>query len=635
MTKKWEERREHIMEIASVTGMTLRELQERMFKYYNFKASLRSYKRILSRWGIQLHRQRFIFPTAGAVKKTGSGNISAALDEFVTKLYLDYHTDKESLAQIQAVFGLKLSKRALHYRRKRLCLKRPRLPTDVAKSRAQAAESQYNVYYESKGSVNGIPNKTQSETLSAESEEDSESGSAATRDSFDASSHKSLSPPSLTSKEQTSYYMDGSIESAPHPVMSSVNGYDQIASQSLYMQAPTVNPHMNLPQSGMYIPKHTLVAHETNVVLQPTNGDGHAIVEYPSYVELESSQSSASTIPPDVAHYEQTVQLEGVPHYQTGNMVGYAHVGVHDQQHPEEGPEMSHQQYSSHENSAPLSLPSDVTYNTGKSMAHMLHDDPHTVNAAMNYVSANHLLNLHVPEGSTGISHYDATVSCPMPYPETSTNDASLHQLDPKVYYYHALPGQEHDQHNLHPSCSSYANGAPVIMQASLSLGGVNHVYADEHGCAQGMNHVQDYDHATAGGMHEHLVLHKEHAYEQYPTNMNLSLQQVDHALSMDANHDLHQQATTMDSVPDTTINDLPLKKHFVPEAYSTLPVSIYSDQTIFLHSDPATQSHFESSNTRFPFLSHAHDTGFSKPELFHEHPLSHHPLPPETLRSI
>lgn len=81
---------------------------------------------MLARWGIRVHRQRFVSPrTEEAAARTASGDVSKALDELVTQLFHARQSDKDSLAQIEANFGLKLSKRALHYRRKRLALKRP------------------------------------------------------------------------------------------------------------------------------------------------------------------------------------------------------------------------------------------------------------------------------------------------------------------------------------------------------------------------------------------------------------------------------------------------------------------------------------------------------------------------------
>ncbi|WBW72650.1 Clr5 protein [Schizosaccharomyces osmophilus] len=125
MTKEWDGRREQIVELSKVHGMTVRELQTRMSKLYNFEASIRSYKRVLARWGIHIHRQRFILPrTEEAVARTATGDVSKALDELVAQLFFARQSDKDSLAQIEANFGLRLSKRALHYRRKRLSLKR-------------------------------------------------------------------------------------------------------------------------------------------------------------------------------------------------------------------------------------------------------------------------------------------------------------------------------------------------------------------------------------------------------------------------------------------------------------------------------------------------------------------------------
>ncbi|EPX75336.1 uncharacterized protein SOCG_04578 [Schizosaccharomyces octosporus yFS286] len=125
MTKEWDCRREQIVELSKVHGMTVRELQTRMSKLYNFEASIRSYKRVLARWRIHIHRQRFILPrTEEAAARTATGDVSKALDELVAQLFYARQSDKDSLAQIEANFGLRLSKRALHYRRKRLSLKR-------------------------------------------------------------------------------------------------------------------------------------------------------------------------------------------------------------------------------------------------------------------------------------------------------------------------------------------------------------------------------------------------------------------------------------------------------------------------------------------------------------------------------
>ncbi|EPY53142.1 hypothetical protein SPOG_03681 [Schizosaccharomyces cryophilus OY26] len=343
MTKEWDCRREQIVELSKVHGMTVRELQARMSKLYNFDASVRSYKRVLARWGIHIHRQRFISPrTEEAAARTATGDVSKALDELVAQLFYARQSDKDSLAQIEANFGLRLSKRALHYRRKRLSLKR-------AISKAQDSPDFHHHLTSSSPSALHLSQQHFSNPLSSAPQSQSQEQqnipllahssllSAEASPPSSSSSHPnsvSLSetrPPSRTVLDSHSSAIASSPSNAhPHP-LPMIPSYS-----SNYPAAPDPSSSSHHPSNGASIPslpylQNPSVFHPPGPLHPsqfsfphhlptPPPPPPHTPLPFLFHSKNQSSQPHSINYPPQNQNYSSSLAPAPVPHVPSENL---------------------------------------------------------------------------------------------------------------------------------------------------------------------------------------------------------------------------------------------------------------------------------------------------------------------------